>query len=134
MESFFKRLEKYIKVRPTAALTDVIVKIMVEVLSIGIVTKEIEQGKLSMSFCVDMSASVDLRAEKFFKKLAGMKDVEDALQRLDKLTQDEVLMAAAEGLTITREIGDKILKIDGVDVGELYCVVLLRIFRHRFTG
>ena len=50
MECFFKRLEKYIKVRPTAALTDVIVKIMVEVLSIlGIVTKEVGQGKLSMS-------------------------------------------------------------------------------------
>ena len=54
MESFFKRLEKYIKVRPTAALTDVIVKIMVEVLSVlGIVTKEVAQGKLSMSFGVD---------------------------------------------------------------------------------
>ena len=50
MECFFKRLEKYIKVRPTAALMDVIVKIMVEVLSIlGIVTKEVAQGKLSMS-------------------------------------------------------------------------------------
>ena len=57
MESFFKRLEKYIKVRPTAALTDVIVKIMVEVLSIlGIVRKEVGEGKLSMSFGVDISA------------------------------------------------------------------------------
>ena len=45
-----------------------------------------------------------------------MKDVEDALQRLDKLTQEEALMAAAEGLTITREIGDK---IEGVDESEL---------------
>ena len=118
MECFFKRLEKYIKVRPTAALTDVIVKIMVEVLSIlGIVTKEIGQGKLSTSFrCDDIYANVDVRAEKFFKKLAGMKDVEDALQRLDKLTQEEALMAAAEGLTITREIGDK---IEGVDESEL---------------
>ena len=51
MEYFFKRLEKYIKVQPTAALTDIIVKIMVEVLSIlGIVTKEIGQGKMSMYF------------------------------------------------------------------------------------
>ncbi|KAI9429374.1 hypothetical protein H4582DRAFT_2131029, partial [Lactarius indigo] len=39
MEYFFKRLERYIDVRPTAAMTDIIVKIMVEVLSIlGIVT------------------------------------------------------------------------------------------------
>ena len=113
MECFFKRLEKYIKVRPTAALMDVIVKIMVEVLSIlGIVTKEIGQGKLSMSFRVGISANVDVRAEKFFKKLAGMKDVEDALQRLDKLTREEVLMAVVEGLTITRGIDNK---VEGVD-------------------
>ena len=53
MEYFFKRLEKYIKVQPTAALTDIIVKTMVEVLSIlGIVTKEIGQGKMSMYFLV----------------------------------------------------------------------------------
>ena len=61
MEGFFKRLEKYIKVRPTAALTDVIVKIMVEVISIlGIVTKEIGQGKLSMYFRLDIPARDDL--------------------------------------------------------------------------
>ena len=35
-----------------------------------------------------------------------MKDVEDALQRLEKLTQEEALMAAAEGLTITRDIDE----------------------------
>ncbi|KAF8268795.1 hypothetical protein EI94DRAFT_1699970 [Lactarius quietus] len=46
MEYFFKRLEAYIEVRPTAAMIDIIVKIMVEVISIlGIVTKEIRQGR-----------------------------------------------------------------------------------------
>ena len=131
MECFFKRLEKYIKVRPTAALTDIIVKIMVEVLSIlGIVTKEIGQGKLSTSFRVDTSAKFDVRAERFLKKLAGMKDVEDALQRMDKLTQEEALMAAAEGLTIIRDIGDK---AEGIDNGELYCLSLPRISPQCFT-
>ena len=49
MEFFFKRLEAYIKVRPTVAMRDIIVKIMVEVISIlGIVTKEIRQGRTSM--------------------------------------------------------------------------------------
>jgi hypothetical protein len=116
MEYFFKRLEKYIKVQPTAALTEIIVKIMVEVLSIlGIVTKEIGQGKLSMSFRVYITPKVDLRAERFLKKLVGMKDIEDALQRLDKLTQEEALMAAVEGLTMTRDVGDK---VEGVDEGE----------------
>ena len=51
MEFFFNRLEKYIDVRPSAAMTDIIVKIMAEVLSIlGIVTKEVKQGRTSMSF------------------------------------------------------------------------------------
>ena len=41
-----------------------------------------------------------------------MNDVEDALQRLDKLTQEETRMAAAEALKITRGIDDK---VEGVD-------------------
>ncbi|KAH9015867.1 hypothetical protein EDB85DRAFT_787433 [Lactarius pseudohatsudake] len=93
LEYFFKRLEKYIEVRPTAAMTDIIVKIMVEVLSIlGIVTKEIGQG----------------RTKKYLKKLIGRKEVEDALQRLDALTQEEARMAAAEALAITRDIDDNV--------------------------
>ena len=54
MEYFFKRLEAYIEIRPTAVMTDIIVKIMVEVLSIlGIVTKEIGQGQMSIYFLVN---------------------------------------------------------------------------------
>ena len=58
MEYFFKRLEVYVEVRPTAAMTDIVVKIMVEVLSIlGIVTKEIKQGRMSiLYFPVNISA------------------------------------------------------------------------------
>ena len=48
VENFFKRLETYIEVPPTAAMTDIIVKIMVEVLNIfAISTKEIKQGRTS---------------------------------------------------------------------------------------
>ena len=120
MEYFFRRLEVYINVRPTASMTDIIVKIMVEVISIlGIVTKEMRQGRTSMRFPVDISSKVDLTAENFLKKLFGMKDVEDALQRLDKLTQEEAQMAAAEALTIARGIDDKVKDVDerleGVD-------------------
>jgi hypothetical protein len=56
MESFFTRLEKYINIRPSAAMKDIIVKILAEVLSIlGIVTKEVKQGRTSMSFVIDLS-------------------------------------------------------------------------------
>jgi hypothetical protein len=48
VESFFRRLEIYTEVPPTPGMTDIIVQIMVEVLSIlGIATKEIKQGRTS---------------------------------------------------------------------------------------
>ena len=50
MENFFKRLESHTAVLPTEAMTDVIVKIMIEVLNIfAIATKEIRQGRASAS-------------------------------------------------------------------------------------
>jgi hypothetical protein len=113
MEYFFKRLEAYVEVRPTAAMTDIIVKIMVEVLSIlGIVTKEIWQGRMSIYFPVNICAKIDLHIAKYLKKLVGRRDVEDALQRLDQLTQEEARMAASELLKITRGIDSK---VEGVD-------------------
>jgi hypothetical protein len=45
-------------------------------------------------------------------KLIGRKDVENALLRLDKLTQEEARMAAAELLTITRAISDDVMDVD----------------------
>ena len=48
MESFFLRLEIYTRVSPPPAMIDIIVKIMVEVLSIlGMATKEMKQGRTS---------------------------------------------------------------------------------------
>jgi hypothetical protein len=48
MESFIRRLEIYTKVQQTTEMMDTIIRIMVEVLSIlGIVTKEIKQGRMS---------------------------------------------------------------------------------------
>ncbi|KAF8262398.1 hypothetical protein EI94DRAFT_710590 [Lactarius quietus] len=102
VENFFKRLETYTEVSPTAAMTDIIVKIMVEVLSVfAISTKEIKQG----------------RTKNFLKKLAGRTDLEDALKRLDKLTQEEARMAAAQLLKITHSVENKITQVidDGKD-------------------
>jgi prophage DNA circulation protein len=49
----------------------------------------------------------------------GRTDIEDALKRLDKLTQDEVRMATAQLLKLTHEVDDKVTRIDdgvkGVD-------------------
>ena len=43
-------------------------------------------------------------SEKFGKKLIGRTDIEDALQRLDKLTQEEARMAAAQNLKVTHTV------------------------------
>ncbi len=49
----------------------------------------------------------------------GKMDIEDALRRLDKLTQEEVRMATAQLLKITHGVDCKITRIDdevqGVD-------------------
>lgn len=48
IEKFFKRLESYTEVLPTAAMTDIIVEIMVEVLAIlATATKEIKERRSS---------------------------------------------------------------------------------------
>jgi hypothetical protein len=48
IENFFRRLDVYTAVPPTPEMMDIMVKIMVEVLSIlGIATKEIRQGRRS---------------------------------------------------------------------------------------
>ncbi|KAH9024189.1 hypothetical protein EDB85DRAFT_2150624 [Lactarius pseudohatsudake] len=97
IEYFFKRLESYTEVPPTDAMTDIIVEIMVEVLNIfAIATKEMKQG----------------RAKKFLKRLVGRKDVEDALRRLDRLTQEEARMAAAQILRLTHRVEYTIKDVD----------------------
>jgi hypothetical protein len=118
IESFFKRLESHTQVPPTAAMTDVIVKILIEVLSIlAIATKEIKQGRSSKSIdlLVRIIIALDLRSlEKFVKKLLGRNDIEDALKRLDTLTMEEAQMAIAETLNITHKVDDKVtVLIDG---------------------
>ena len=48
IENVFRRLETYVGLPPTTEMTDIIVKVMVEILLIlALVTKEIKQGKLS---------------------------------------------------------------------------------------
>ena len=67
IESFFKRLELYTEVQPTAAMTDVIVKILIEVLSIlAIATKEIKQGRSSKS-----NSSINCSSYPFFIRKIG---------------------------------------------------------------
>jgi hypothetical protein len=56
--------------------------------------------------------STDFCLEKYLKKVAGMSDIEDALARLDQLTQEEVRMAAAQGLKATHAVHDEVKGVE----------------------
>jgi hypothetical protein len=90
-------------------MLDTVLKIMTEVLNIiGIATKEIKQGRTSKLFSVQTSFLLTERfLEKYLKKLFGSRtDIEDALKKLDILTQEEAQMAAAQVLKATHTVDD----------------------------
>jgi hypothetical protein len=59
-----------------------------------------------------MSLLVYHTAETFLKKLVGRTDIEDALRKLDKLTQDEVRMVAAQGLKATQCVSNSMKAVE----------------------
>jgi ankyrin repeat protein len=98
IEMFFQRLEIYKDVPPTTEMTDVIVRIMVEVLCVlGIATNEIKQSRM----------------KKYARKLIGRTEMEDAMKRLDKLTQKEARMAAAQNLKVTHAVDERVMAVVG---------------------
>ena len=103
IETFLARLDIYTKITPTIAMTEMIVKILVELLStLALVTKQIGQGKSSEAvFCEILCCLAQCDVEKFAKKFfGGEKDVEAVLQRLDRLTQEEARITAAQTLEV----------------------------------
>jgi hypothetical protein len=107
IESFFERLKVYTGVPPSPAVTDALAKIMAEVLSfLALATKGIKQGRMSGSaFCRKLLLA-QFRSETFVKKLAGMNDLEDALQRFGELEQRELLTGVAQVASDTTALKD----------------------------
>ena len=101
MGNFLKRLEIYTTIPPAPIMTDIIVKIIVELLSVlALATKQIKQGRFS-KFLVKYSMLVaHWTTEKFAKKLLGDSEIEAVLQKLDRLTQDEARMTVAQTLGV----------------------------------
>ena len=98
-------------------MTDMIVKIMVEVISIlSIATAGIKRGRRSEQITGDFSLLSDICLGKYLNKLLGKSDIDGALMRLNTLTQEEARMAIAELLKVTHMMDDKIrLIIDGAE-------------------
>jgi hypothetical protein len=100
IEHFLNRLDIYInlKIPPTVAMAEMVVNILVELLStLALATKQLQQGRSSESGFNEVLYFLTQRnAVKFVKKLFGEKDVEVVLQRLDRLTQEEARLTAAQ--------------------------------------
>jgi hypothetical protein len=113
---FFNRLECYTERTPSQGMTDMMVEVMVEVLSVlAIATMEIRQKRRSQFITSNFWVLTHVSLEKFLKKLLGRNDIEDALKRLDKLTQEEAKMATAEVFKSTRNVDDNLKMLnDGI--------------------
>jgi len=86
-------------------MTDIIVKIMAELLSVlGLATKVIEQGRRCECTGAYSSLVAQCVIAMFAKKLAGENDVEAALQRLDRLTHEETRMVTAHTLDVVSRL------------------------------
>ncbi|KAN0136649.1 hypothetical protein V8E53_005419 [Lactarius tabidus] len=95
IENFLRRLDIYTKVQSTKAMTEIVVKILVELLAtLALATQQVKQGRLM----------------KFGKKLLGERDVEVLLQKLDRLTQEESQTAATLTLEVVHDLA-KNLKV-----------------------
>ncbi|KAH8982125.1 hypothetical protein EDB86DRAFT_2834524 [Lactarius hatsudake] len=91
IENFFERLQTHTEVPPTVQMTNVMGKVMAEVLSmLAVATKAMYQS----------------RKKTFLKKLVGRNDIEDALLRLDKLEQGELRTVSAQVLKNTSDLKD----------------------------
>lgn len=70
--SFLKRLEIYVTIPPTSMMTDIIVQIMVEVLSVlALATKQIKQGRFSEWVITYIVRSSMCRREIYQKVVGG---------------------------------------------------------------
>jgi hypothetical protein len=123
IEHFFDRLDIYTKIPPTAAITEVVVKILVELLStLALTTKEIKQGNPSVSVFDKISYHLtQCNAEKLVKKLLGEKDIKEILRRLDRLTTDEARITAAQTLEVVHGLMHNIRVVMG---GEKIVLIL----------
>ena len=113
IDHFLNRLDIYTEIPPTVAMTEMVVKILVELLAtLALATKHIKQGKPSESVFGDVLYNpTRCNAEKLLKKLLGEKDVEAVLQRLDRLTEDEARITAAQTLEVVHGLFQNMKKV-----------------------
>ena len=84
---------------------------MAQVLSVlALSTNKMKEGRFGGSIrSIFSSMAEHHEKETFVKTFAGRTDVEDALQRLEVLTEEENLMAAARNLEVTHDVNGNVI-------------------------
>ena len=101
VENFLRRLKAYTDIPATPAMTEILIKIMAELLSVlALATKQINQGRLSESHLSQESPSAEVPAEQYAKKFLGERSIELVLQRLDRLTVEESRATVVQTLDV----------------------------------
>jgi len=97
-------------------MINIIVKIMAELLSVlALATKQIKQGVFSKCAGTYTLSVAQCATEKITKRLLGESDIETALQRLDRLTQEEARMTATQTLGVVHGlVGNMKVVMEGV--------------------
>ncbi len=112
IQFFLYRLNCYTNVQLTTGMVELLGKIMAQVIKVlALSTKAMKERRISESTNLIYCSFTDYGKEQLLKKLAGRRDVENALQRLDTLTKEEGLMAAARNLEVTHRVDDNVATI-----------------------
>jgi hypothetical protein len=130
IDHFLNRLDIYTKIPLTVGMTEMIVKILVELLStLALATEQIKERKPSKSVLREVLYYLTQRnAVKILKKLLGDKDVEAVLQRLDRLTLDEARITGAQTLEVVYGLIQNMrVVMDGKQFYKLVACSTLRI-------
>jgi hypothetical protein len=105
--NFLKRLEVYTTIPPTPMMMDLIIKIMVELLSVlALATNKLSRGG-SVSAPSDIRYLCSMCHREIREEVVGGKKdkIQAALERLDRLTKDEGLSAVAQTLGVVHYCG-----------------------------
>jgi hypothetical protein len=113
VSNLLKRLQIYTERIPLSPMmSEIVVKILAEVIAVlALATKQIKQGRLSKWSTTYRDSVAERFTEKFAKKLLGESDIEAVLQRLDRLTQEEARMTAANTLEVVHGLFNNLKEV-----------------------
>jgi len=109
---FLQRLNIYIGIPLTNDLTALLGNVMAHLLFIlALSTKVMTDGRMSELVDLLCPFRADFATEKVLKRLVGKKDVEDALERFDMLTKEEISMTVARNLKVAHDVDGNVTEI-----------------------